>query len=65
MLTIDVDEGMTAHVGLTGTTINATMNITSTNSDRSIARHVTGITATIDIPGNFNLRPDRRRSQEH
>ena len=66
MLTVDVDKSMATDISLTGTAKDL-VQVAGTNSDRGIARHITGITAAIHVATDFYLRlcPEHHRGQKH
>ena len=65
MLTIDIDKGTSGNVSLTGAAKDAAFQTTAKYLDIGGTTQVTGITTTIDIAGNSNLRLHCRSSEEH
>ena len=55
VLAVDMDEGGTADVGLTGTAEDAALDIATAHSDGGLAAQVAGVTGTIDVATNGNL----------
>ena len=64
MFAVDVYEGATLDVGLTGTAIDL-MDITAIDQHLCLTTQLTGITAAIDVAFNGNLRLGCHRAQEH
>ena len=56
---------MTAHISLTGTTIDRAIDIAGTHGNTRLAVHITGITTAIDVTANGNLCLSRHGAQEH
>ena len=63
MFAVDVYEGATLHVGLACTAIDL-MDIAAIDQHLCLTTQLTGITATIDVAFNGNLRLGCHRAQE-
>ena len=60
MLTVDIDEGITAHIGHTGTAIDI-MQVASLDGDAGVTLHLTLVAAAIDVTTNLRRSVLRHR----
>ena len=66
MFTINIDEGVAANIGHTGTTKDRT-DLTSTHGDGGTTASITGITTTIDVTtdGDRGILGMNHRCHDH